>query len=86
MFAYSKISQQDNESTAQYLVRAKVFLECIHCNPTYQTFQALVWITCHWSEGLREAYICRRVTKEQESWRTMEDVFKSINKVTRTEE
>ena len=24
--------------------------------------------------------------KEQESWRTREDVFKSINKITRTEE
>ena len=31
MFAYSKISQQDNESTVWYLVRAKVLLECIHC-------------------------------------------------------
>ena len=30
MFAYSKISQPDNQSTAQYLVRAKVLLECIH--------------------------------------------------------
>ena len=30
MFTYSKISQQDNESTAQYLVRARVLLECIH--------------------------------------------------------
>ena len=30
MFAYSKISQHDNESTAQYLVRARVLLECIH--------------------------------------------------------
>ena len=29
MFTYSKISQ-DDESTAQYLVRAKVLLECIH--------------------------------------------------------
>ena len=31
MFAYLKISQQDNESTAQYLVRARVLLEYIHC-------------------------------------------------------
>ena len=31
MFTYSNISQQDNESATQYLVRAKVLLEHIHC-------------------------------------------------------
>ena len=31
MFAYSKISQWDNESTTWYLVRAKVLLEWIQC-------------------------------------------------------
>ena len=30
MFNYSKIPQQDNELTAQYLVRARVLLEYIH--------------------------------------------------------
>ena len=30
IFAYSKISQEDNESTTEYLVRAKVLLERIH--------------------------------------------------------
>ena len=37
-------------------------------------------------QGLRDHHIRRRVVKEQESWRTMEDVFKSINKITRIEE
>ena len=32
MFTYSKISQQDDESTAWYQLRAKVLLECIHCS------------------------------------------------------
>ena len=31
MFTFSKILQQDNESTAQFLVSARVLLECIHC-------------------------------------------------------
>ena len=30
MFAYSQITQQDGEPTAQYLIRAKVLLEHIH--------------------------------------------------------
>ena len=30
MFAYSQIAQQDDDPTAQYLIRAKVLLECIH--------------------------------------------------------
>ena len=30
MFAYSQIAQQDDEPTVQYLIRAKVLLECIH--------------------------------------------------------
>ena len=30
MFTYLKISQQDNESTAQYLVRARVLIAYIH--------------------------------------------------------
>ena len=37
-------------------------------------------------QGLREAHIRRWVTKEQHSWRMMNDVFKCINKITRTEE
>ena len=31
MFTYSKIPLQDNEPTAQHLVRAKVLLKFIHC-------------------------------------------------------
>ena len=57
MFAYSEISQHDNESTAQYLVRVKVLLEHFTTHPSYYTFQALVWITCHWSEdSVRPTY------------------------------
>ena len=37
-------------------------------------------------QGLREAHIRRWVAKEQESWRTMDDGLKSMNKVTRIEE
>ena len=31
MFAYLQIVQQDDEPTAQYLIRAKDMLEHIHC-------------------------------------------------------
>ena len=37
-------------------------------------------------QSLRDHHIRRRVAKEQESWVTAEDVFKSINRITRTEE
>ena len=40
---------------------------------------SLVW-------ALRETHIRRGVVKEQESWRVMDNLFKSINKATRTEE
>ena len=33
-----------------------------------------------------EYQIWRKVTKEQESWKTMEDLFKSINNITTTKE
>ena len=75
MFTYSKILQQDNESTAQYLVRARVLLEHIHCTSKLADISSfgmdnlsLVWV-------LREACMRIWVAKEQESWRTMDDVF-----------
>ena len=41
MFPYCKISQQNNESTTWYLVRAKVLLERIHQIPNCQKFQGM---------------------------------------------
>ena len=86
VFAYTQITQQDDEPTGQYLIRAKVLLEHIHHTSKLSDNSgsglnnlSLIW-------GLREHHIRRRVMKEQESWMTMEDVFKSINRITRTEE
>ena len=67
MVAYSHLTKQDDESTSQYLIKAKVLLK--HINHTFKLSQitgkglnnlALVW-------GLRDSHIRWRVTKEQES-------------------
>ena len=85
MVAYTNLTQQDDESTLQYLIRAKVILECM--NHTSKLSQisgkrlnslALVW-------GLRDSHIRWRVAREQESWTMMEDIYRSINRITRTD-
>ena len=85
MVAYMQLTLQDNESTSQYLIRAKVLLE--HMNHTSKLLQisgkglnklALI-------QGLRDCHIRRRVEKEQESWITMEDVYKSISMIIKTD-
>ena len=85
MFPYSKILQQDNESTVPCLFRARVLLECIHCMSKLVDISGFGTDNLSLVQGLSEAHIRRWVTKEKESWRTI-DVFKSINKVTMTEE
>ena len=79
MVEYNNLTQKDDESTSQYLIRAKVLLK--HINHTSQLFQisgkGLNNLTL--IQGLEDSHIRRRVTKEQESWTTMEDVFRSIN-------
>ena len=70
MFANSKILQ-DNESTAWYLVRVKVLLEQIHCMSRLSDISGYGLDHLSLVSGLREPHIWRRVTKEQESWRTM---------------
>ena len=86
MSAYSQITQQDDEPTAQNLIKAKALLEHILCTSKLPDISDtgldnLFLISC-----LRDPQISRRVAKEQESWRTMEYIFKSINRSTRTEE
>ena len=86
MFVYSKVSQWEDESTTQYLVRAKVLLERIH--QTYKLSEISgngmdnLLLIC----GLPEHHIRKQDVKEQESWHMMEDVFKSINCITMMEE
>ena len=84
MVTYNNITQ-DHESTPQYLIRAKVLLE--HINHIFKLSQisskglnnlGLVL-------GLRDNHIRRRVTKEQESRNTMEDIYRSINRITKNE-
>ena len=77
MFAYSKISQQDSESTAQYLVRAKVLLEYIYHMSKLSDISGFVMDNVSLICGLREAHMQRQVTKEQESWRTPGGVLRA---------
>ena len=56
MVTYSKISQ-DNEPTVQYLVRAKVLLECIHHMPKLSDISGFGLNNLSLVQGLREAHI-----------------------------
>ena len=85
MVAYDNIMQQDDESTLQYILRAKVLLE--HINHTSKLSQisgkglnnlALI-------QGLRDSHIRRRFAKEHQSWNTMEDIYRSINRISKNE-
>ena len=64
MVVYNNITQQDDESTLQYLIRAKELLK--HINHTFKLSQ----ISCKGLnnlaliQGLRDNHIRRRVTKE----------------------
>ena len=86
MFAYSHLSQSDNELTMQYLVRAKVLLECIHQTSNLSDITGSSWDSLYLGHGLKAPHITKRVTKEQDFCRMMEDVFQTINCITQTEE
>ena len=84
MSAYSHLSLGDDETTAQYVVRAKVLLECIH--HTTKLADIIGWDNMYLIHGLKAPYIRKRVAKEQDSWRMMEGVFQTINHITKAEE
>ena len=86
MLVYSKVSQQEYESTTRYLVRAKVLLEQIHRTSKLSEISGYGMDNLSLIQGLWENHIRKQVAREQESWCTMEDVFNSINHVTMMEE
>ena len=85
MFAYSHLSQGEDEMTAQYLVRAKVLLECIHHTTNLADITGSSRDNLYLVYRLKGPHIRKRVAKEQDSWR-MVDIFQSINCTTKTEE
>ena len=86
MFAYFHLSQGDDELTTQYLVRAKVLLECIHQTLKLSDITGSSWDNLYLIHGLKAPHIRKRVAKEQDFWQMMEDVFKTINIITLTKE
>ena len=86
MFAYFHLLQGDEKPTAQYLVRAKVLLECIHHTTKLSSISGSGWDNMYLVRELKAPYIRKRVAKEQDFWRMMQDVFDTINCITRMEE
>ena len=86
VFACSHLSQGNEEPAAQYLVRAKVLQECIHHTTKLWSIPGASWDNLYLIRGLKAPHIRRRVAKEPDSWKTMEDVVNTINCITRTEE
>ena len=62
-------TSQDDESTAEYLGRAKILLECNHCTSKLSDISGFGLDNWSLVQGRRESHICRRVMKEQESWK-----------------
>ena len=79
IFVYSHLSQGDGEPTTQYLVRIKVLLECIHQTSKLSDITGSSMDNLYPIHGLKAPNIKKRVAKEQDSWRMMEDVFQTIN-------
>ena len=86
MFAYTHLLQGDEKPTTLYLARAKVLLECIHHTTKLLRIPGVGWDNLYLVRGLKAPQIRRRMASEQDSWRTMEDVFDTISQITRTEE
>ena len=85
MVAYNNITQQDDESTLHHLIRAKVLFEHINHTSKLSQISSRRLNNLALIQGLRDNHIRRRVAKEQESWNTMEEIFRSINRITKNE-
>ena len=85
MVPYNHLTQQDDESTSQYLIRAKVLLKHINHKSKLSKISGKGWNNLALIQGHRDSHIRWRVTKEQESWATTEDVYRCINGITKTE-
>ena len=85
MVAYTNLTQQDNKSTSQYLIRAKVSLECMNHTSKLSQISGKELNSLSLIQGLRDYHIRWRVAKEQESWITIEDIYRSISRITKTD-
>ena len=86
MYAHSHLLQGDEEATIQYLSRAKVLLEHIHHTTKLSSIPGEGWDNLYLVTGLKAPHMRRRVASEQDSWRTMEDVFNTIDHIAKTED
>ena len=85
MVAYNNLMQQDDESTSQYLIRAKVLSDHINHTSKLSHISSKRFNNLALIQRLRDSHISWRVAKEQESWTTMEDVYRCINRITKTD-
>ena len=86
MTCYLKIIQGEGEFVAQYLVRAKMYLERINhtwklSNMNGEGLKHLPLV-----QGLKDLHIKQRVAKEAKNWRIMDEAFNSISKHARAVE
>ena len=86
MYTYSHLSQGDEEPTTHYLLRAKALLECIHHTTKLSSIPGVGWGNLYLVPGLKVPHMRRRVASKHDSWRMMEDVFNTIDHISRTED
>ena len=84
--AYAHLVQGEHKSTAWYLTRAKVLLECIHHNSKMCDIPGIGYDKFYLARGLHSPHAQQRVASEQDTWHSMENVFQTIEHVTRSEE
>ena len=85
MVAYTQLRQQDDESISQYLIRAKVLLECMNHTPKLSQISGKGLNNLALVQGLRDCLIRWRVAKEQESLIAMENIYRSIKRIMKTD-
>ena len=85
MVACNNNTQEDDESTSHYLITVKVLLRCINHTSKLSQILGKGLNNLAVVQGLRDNHIRKRVIEEQESWNTMEDIYRSINRIAKNE-
>ena len=84
--SYTHLIQGENKLITQYLTRAKVLLEHIHHNSKMCDIPGISYDKLYLVPELHSPHVRRRVASEQDTWHSIEDVFQTIEHVTRSKE
>ena len=84
--AYAHLVQGESKLITKYLTRAKALLEHIHHSSKICNIPGISYDKLYLVWGLHSPHIWQRVASEQDIWYSMEDIFQTIEHVTRSVE